>query len=65
MAFHHKWDAKCGFTFALQFFSLIPDGLGGTKSIWQNVQSIESASRKFTTVGMLVQVVNIHKFPGT
>ena len=34
-------------------------------SIWENVQFIGSALWKFTTMGMLLQVVNIHKFPGT
>jgi hypothetical protein len=29
MAFYHKWDVKNGFTFVLQFFSLISDGFGG------------------------------------
>jgi hypothetical protein len=29
MAFYHKWDVKTGFTFSLQFFMLISDGLGG------------------------------------
>ena len=29
MAFYHKWDVQTGFTFALQFFMLISDGLGG------------------------------------
>ena len=27
--FYHKWGVKTGFTFALQFFMLISDGLGG------------------------------------
>ena len=29
MALYHKSDVKTGFTFALQFFMLIFDGLGG------------------------------------
>ena len=29
MALCHKWDVKNGFTYVLQFFSLISDGLGG------------------------------------
>ena len=29
MALYHKWDVKNGFTFMLQFFSLISDGLDG------------------------------------
>ena len=29
MALFHKWGVKTGFTFALQFFMLISDGLGG------------------------------------
>ena len=28
-ALYHKWDVKNGFSFVLQFFSLISDGLGG------------------------------------
>ena len=32
MALYHKWDVKTGFTFALQFFMLISDGLGGVAS---------------------------------
>ena len=31
MALYHKWDVKNGFTFVLQFFSLISDGLGGVR----------------------------------
>ena len=29
MALYHKWNVKTGFTFALQFFILISEGLGG------------------------------------
>ena len=29
MALYHKWGVKSGFTFALQFFMLISDSLGG------------------------------------
>ena len=29
MALYHKWGAETGFTFALQFFILISEGLGG------------------------------------
>ena len=29
MALYHKWDDKNAFTFALQFFMLISDSLGG------------------------------------
>ena len=29
MALYHKWDVKNGFTFVLQLFSLLSDGLGG------------------------------------
>ena len=29
MALYHKWGVKTGFIFALQFFMLISDGLGG------------------------------------
>ena len=29
MALYHKYDVKNGFPYALQFFSLISDGLGG------------------------------------
>ena len=32
MASYHKWDVKNGFTFVLQFFSLISDALGGVDS---------------------------------
>jgi hypothetical protein len=31
MALYHNWGVKTGFTFALQFFMLISDGLGGVK----------------------------------
>ena len=31
MALYHKWYVKTGFTFALQFFMFISDGLGGVK----------------------------------
>ena len=29
MALYHKWDVKNGFAYALTFFSLISDSLGG------------------------------------
>ena len=29
MAFYHKWNVKNDFAYALKFFSLISDGLGG------------------------------------
>ncbi len=29
MALYHKWGVKTGFTFALQFFTLISDGIDG------------------------------------
>ena len=32
MALYHKWDVKTGFTFALKFFMLISDSLGGVVS---------------------------------
>ena len=31
MAWYHKWDVKNGFTYVLQFFSLISDGAGGVR----------------------------------
>ena len=31
MASYYKWGVKTGFTFVLQFFMLISDGLGGVK----------------------------------
>ena len=39
MALYHKWGVKTGFTFALQFFMLISDSLGGV----QNVIKMECA----------------------
>ena len=33
MALYHKWDVKNGFTYVLQFFSLISDGLGGVTKV--------------------------------
>ena len=33
MALYHRWDVKNGFTFVLQVFSLIFDGLGGVKGL--------------------------------
>jgi hypothetical protein len=33
MALYHKWSVKTGFTFALQFFMLIFDCLGGVSHI--------------------------------
>ena len=33
MALYHKWGVKTGFTFALQFFMLISDGLGCVRDI--------------------------------
>ena len=33
MALYHKWDVKNGFSYVLQFFSLISDGLGCVPSI--------------------------------
>ena len=37
MALYHKWDVKTGFTFALQFFMLISDGLGGVNQDYEIV----------------------------
>ena len=31
MALYHKWGVKTDFTFALQFFRLLSDGLGGVQ----------------------------------
>ena len=31
MALYHKWDVKNGFTYVIQFFSLISDDLGGVE----------------------------------
>ena len=31
-ALYHKWNVKTDFTFALQFFMLISDGLGGVST---------------------------------
>ena len=43
MALYHKWGVKTGFTFALQFFMLISDGLGGVPklilSVWPGIYS--------------------------
>ena len=33
MALYHKWDVKNGFAYALTFFSLISNGLGGVACI--------------------------------
>ena len=33
MVLYHKWGVKTGSTFALQFFLLISDGLGGVTSL--------------------------------
>ena len=50
MALSHKWGVKFGFAFALQFFMLISDGLGGvyyknkihiTKGNYQEALAIE------------------------
>jgi hypothetical protein len=41
MAFFHKWGVKNDFTFALQFFMLISDGLGGVN----NVISLEKSGK--------------------
>ena len=35
MALYHKWDVKNDFTFVLQFFSLISDGLGGVNGVYK------------------------------
>jgi hypothetical protein len=32
MALYYKWDVKNGFSFVLQFFILISDGLGGVRN---------------------------------
>ena len=41
MALYHKWGVKTGFTFALQFFMSISNGLGGVLGV--------SGLVKFTT----------------
>ena len=33
MALYHKWDVKNYFTFVLQFFSIISDGLRGVRRL--------------------------------
>jgi hypothetical protein len=38
MALYHKWGVKTDFTFALQFFMLISDGLGGVNSMLSVIQ---------------------------
>ena len=35
MALYHKWGVKTGFTFALQFFMLYADSLGGVSPLLQ------------------------------
>ena len=56
MALYHKWGVKTGFTFALQFFMLIFDGLGGVlKSYhisWEpysynNISKVEEITKVF------------------
>ena len=41
MALYDKWDVKNGFTYVLQFFSLISDGLGGVPHfVCQNISQV-------------------------
>jgi hypothetical protein len=39
MALYHKWGVKTGFIFALQFFMLISDSLGGVHGFLQGKTS--------------------------
>ena len=34
MALYHKWDVKNDFSYVLQFFSLISDGLSGVIQVY-------------------------------
>ena len=55
MALYHKWDVKNDFAYALQFFSLISDSLGGVyllqeSPIWKEKRPIaqQAALRIFS-----------------
>ena len=41
---YHKWGVKTGFTFALQFFMLISDGLGGVVGTLIAYKSVPAGS---------------------
>ena len=43
MALYHKGDVKNGFTYVLQFFSLISDGLGGVDLLQTVAADVEAA----------------------
>jgi hypothetical protein len=51
MALYHKWDAKNGFAYVLQFFSLISDGVGGVIKVnfqaRNNIILIKRVTNKF------------------
>ena len=44
MALYHKWDVKNGFTYVLQFFPLIFDGLGGVLGTYTTYSPFSSFS---------------------
>ena len=62
MALYHKWDVKTGFTFALQFFMLISEGLGGVDwaivssntDIRLNENGLELRTKQFETYSWLL-----------
>ena len=47
MALYHKWDDKNAFTFALQFFMLISDSLGGVTLNHVSLIQIEKKHHKY------------------
>ena len=56
MALYHKWDVKNGFTFMLQFFSLISNGLGGVMVVLSKETLSMNGSLECTAGAM--QMVN-------
>ena len=53
MTLYNKWDFKTGLTFALQFFILISDDLGGVC----NVKMMTSSINKYETYSWNIRVL--------
>ena len=61
MALYLKWDVKTGFTFALQFFMLISDSLGGMLEIFQESLAFQQV-KNLTVVNSMHFRVSIQHY---
>jgi hypothetical protein len=52
MALYHKWGVKTDSTFAIQFFMLISDGLGGVYWLEKSIYFGVKKGRNFSNIKM-------------